>query len=102
MLLEKEENVIVLQHIPLYCESLHEDAAAFWGQDLSLGREAIAPDNSADEIRSILISNPKVKAIVCGHLHFPHEDLLDGRLPQYITALAAEGNASLFEVGECL
>ena len=100
--LAREENVILLQHIPLYCDTLHEDSAAFWGEDLTLGKGAVAPDDSADLVKDILLGEPAVKAVICGHLHFEHKDLVGGILPQYITALSAHGNATLFEVGNVI
>lgn len=96
--LEKSDNVIILQHIPLYCDTLHESTVQKWGQDITLGGPALALDGSADEIREILTTDPGVKAIICGHLHFSHEDRLDGVLKQYVTNLSSYGETALFEV----
>lgn len=96
--LEREEHVVVLQHIPLYCDTLHEDTVKKWSQDINLGGEGIVLDGSAEEIRRLLVESPAAEAIICGHLHFGHEDLLDGALPQYVTNLSSYGEVTVFEI----
>jgi len=95
---EQYNNIIILQHIPLYCETLHEDTVEYWKADLNLGGKGTVLDDSADNVLKILTASPTVKAIICGHLHFAHEDLLDGILPQYVTALSSYGAVTLFEI----
>lgn len=96
--LDTVENVIILQHAPLYCDTLHADTVKGWKKDITLGGLGIAPDDSAEKIRKLLTSSPSAKAILCGHLHFSHEDLIDGVLPQYVTPLSSYGDVTLFEI----
>ena len=96
--LESAEHVIILQHIPLYCDTLHEDTVKKWKQDINLGGEGTVLDESADRIRRILVDSPAVDAIICGHLHFDHEDLLDGALWQYVSNVGSYGDVALFEI----
>lgn len=64
-----------------------------------MGQSGIVLDESADRITELLTAAPSVRAILCGHLHFSHEDLVGGVLPQYITAFGSLGEAALFDIG---
>ena len=98
-LLGSAEHVIILQHVPLYCNTLHEDTVKVWKRDITMGQSGIVLDESADRITELLTAAPSVRAILCGHLHFSHEDLVGGVLPQYITAFGSLGEAALFDIG---
>ena len=97
--LSANENVILLQHIPLYAETLHEDTVHDWGRDITLGgKEGLRPDDTADRVREVICRYPSLKAIIAGHLHFSHEDVIDGTVTQYVTKLSCYGEAVLFEI----
>ena len=91
-LISGEENVIVLQHAPLYSEELHQPTEAKWHKDLCLGEKALNKDGSAEAFRKMITADGSpVKAVICGHLHFGHLDMLDGKVPQYVSSLSAFG-----------
>lgn len=97
--LAAEKNVILLQHVPLYAETLHDDTVRDWKRDITLGgREGICLDETADAIRKTVLRYPSLKAIITGHLHFTHEDLIDGAVMQYVTGISCYGEAALFEI----
>lgn len=97
--LSEKKNVILLQHIPLYAETLHEDTVRVWSRDICLGgKEGLRPDDTADRVREIVCRYPSLKAIIAGHLHFFHEDIIDGTVTQYLSQLSCYGEASLFEI----
>jgi len=95
--LEGEENVFIMQHIPLYADTLHEDTVAYWKSDLNLGGKGVCVNDNWKKVQDLILEeNSPVKGLITGHLHFWHEDLIGGKVPQYITALSAEGNARIF------
>lgn len=94
-----EENVIVLQHIPFYTPTLHKDTAAYWGRDINIGGEGICKNENWQAVRkAVLAPESPVRAVITGHLHFDHQDLLENTVPQFVTANAADGSAALFTV----
>ena len=97
--LKGEAHVLLMQHIPLYIPSLHEDTVKKWKSDLNLGGGDVdRSDNWRNVKNTILAENSPVRALITGHLHFWHEDSLEGKIPQFVTALAACGNASIFTI----
>ncbi|MHB1484446.1 MAG: metallophosphoesterase family protein [Saccharofermentanales bacterium] len=114
--LEKMKNIlkmnkpsIIFMHIPIYVDSLIDDVVKVWKQPIVIG---LPSSGSADklehkvdgEIASGLIPSEEtrefcelikregslVKAIVCGHVHFEHEDeFAEGKI-QYITPICSE------------
>ncbi len=99
-LLKEEKNVLLCMHIPLYAETLHEDTVAYWwGQDITVGGEGICKNENHRQVRQLAAApGTPVRAVITGHLHFWHQDMLDGMTPQYVTALAASGNMAVFTV----
>ena len=95
-----EENVLLMQHIPLCADTLHDDTVAYWhGRDINIGETGIQKNDNWQAVRQmILAEDSPVRALITGHLHFWHHDLLDGRMPQFVTAAAAYGGAALFTV----
>ena len=98
--LEGEENVLMLQHIPLYSSTLHGDTVACWGRDLCVGGcEGICKNDNWRKVLELITADASpVKALITGHLHFYHEDLVEERIPQYVTATAADGRVTLFMI----
>lgn len=98
--IDKEKNVLVVQHIPFYVPTLHDDTVKVWGRDLCIGGEGLIINDNWKKIYDLIVSDASpVMAVIAGHLHFWHEDLLDGRIPQYVTSQAAFGNAAEFVIG---
>ena len=95
-----EENVLVVQHIPFYAETLHDDTVKVWRRDLCIGGEGFKINGNWKKIYDLIVSDASpVMAVITGHLHFWHEDLLDGGIPQYVTSQSAFGNAQEFVIG---
>ena len=100
-----DEKVILLQHIPFLCGTLAEASMHRWGKVLTLGGnlpergscQETAPDKIED-IRGIICGADNIKALICGHLHLDHMDMLTERLPQYVSTEGCFGEAALFEI----
>lgn len=101
--LEGEENVFIMQHIPLYADSLHDDAVAYWKSDINIGGQGMCLNENWKKVQDIILGEESpVKGLITGHLHFWHEDMIGNKIPQYITALSAEGNARIYVMeGRC-
>ena len=94
-----EENVFIMQHIPFCVPSLHDDTVACWKSDINIGSEGKCGNDNWRKVQELILAEKSpVKGLITGHLHFWHEDMLGDRIPQYVTALAAEGNARIFEI----
>lgn len=98
--LSGERHVLLLQHIPLCAVTLHEPTMAYWGgQDLNIGKQGKHKNEHWKAVRQLITApDSPVRAVLAGHLHFFHTDLLDGRVPQIVTAFAADGSATLLTV----
>lgn len=98
--MEGEQNVLLLQHIPFYASTLHDDTVAYWhGRDINIGGAGICKNENWKSVRAMVTaSDSPVRAVITGHLHFWHEDLLEGGIPQFVTANAADGSACLFTI----
>ena len=95
-----EQHVLLLQHIPLYADTLHEPTMAHWGgQDLTIGGKGRCRNDNWQTVRQrITAPDSPVRAVIAGHLHFGHTDRLDGRVPQYVAPYSADGSAVLLTV----
>lgn len=96
---------ILLQHIPFSCGTLAQASMQRWGKDLTLGRnlpeQGDCRESSGDRqerILEILTNAETVKAVLCGHIHIDHKDMLSKRIPQYVSTEGCYGEAALFEI----
>ncbi len=97
--LDGEEHVLLLQHIPLYAETLHEDTVAYWGRDINIGGAGLCKNDNWRRVLALIEApTSPVRALITGHLHFWHRDLLACGVPQFVTAHAADGSATLFTI----
>lgn len=106
ILRNNEENpVIFLQHIPFACGTLAEASMQRWGMDLTLGnnlpeqggcRESF--EDGREVIREMITGANTVKAVLCGHVHVDHKDMLSGKIPQYVAPEGCFGEAALLEI----
>ena len=100
----QNDNVIILQHIPFACGTLGQASLHRWGKVLTLGGnlpeqgrcEEAETDRTAD-IKEMILGTQNVKALICGHLHVDHKDMLSERIPQYVSNESCFGEAALFE-----
>jgi len=91
---------ILFLHIPLYINTLIENVLAIWGQPLIIGtpKEAfsgelhpsLVPTNETIEFCHLVENkDTPIFAILCGHVHFSHEDLFSEGKVQYVTKLCS-------------
>lgn len=101
----QNDNVIILQHIPFDCGTLAQASLHRWGKVLTMGRnlpeqgtrKEADTDRSAD-IKEIIIQAGNVKALICGHLHTDHKDMLSERIPQYVSNESCFGEVTVFRI----
>ena len=101
----QNDKIVILQHIPFNCGTLAQASLHRWGKVLTLGgnlpeqgtcKEA-GTDRTAD-IKEMILRTENVKALICGHLHVDHRDMLSERIPQYVSNESCFGEAALFEI----
>ncbi len=93
--------LILSMHIPLYAATLTEDTARVWGRDICLGPLAFGRDDPAtmrfyEEVAVGTAHAPD--ALITGHLHFHHEDLLENGTPQLVTDIASGGTCRVIRL----
>ena len=93
------DGVLLMQHVPLYIPSLHEDTFSYWKEDTNIGGDGNCKNENWKKITDLILAEDSpVKALITGHLHFNHEDLLGDKIPQYVTGTATEGHVRLFVI----
>lgn len=99
-LMAGEEHVLILQHEVFYSDTLTGDCKLWWhGHDITLASdEDVYKDENIRVLNGMTEENSPVKALITGHLHFHHKDILNGRVPQYIAADASNGGAILYKI----
>ena len=98
-MMENEKNVIIMQHIPFYVDTLHGDVVARWKRDGTIGGEALPMNDTAKKIYDLIVnSQNSVLAVLTGHFHFHHVDMLTENIVQLVTDIAARANASLVTI----
>ena len=101
---KKGYSVILFMHAPLYEKELYKKSYKFWnGEICVLGSDTVAhpevvgdigePSESTKAFYEYVISEPKIKAVLTGHLHFSFESRLPGGTMQYVTNRGDKGNA---------
>lgn len=96
--------VILFIHAPLYEKELYKKSYEFWngenyllGVDTLLHTEVIGdgtePTEASKAFYEYVISEPQIKAVLTGHLHFGFESRLPGGTMQYVTNRGDRGNA---------
>lgn len=104
MEVKKGYPVILFIHAPLYEEELYKKSYEFWngenyllGVDTLLHPEVIGdetePTEASKAFYEYVISEPQIKAVLTGHLHFGFESRLPGGTIQYVTNRSDRGNA---------
>lgn len=96
--------IILFVHAPLYEKELYKESYKFWnGEICLLGSDTVAhpevvgdigePSESTKAFYDYVVSEPQIKAVLAGHLHFSFESRLSGGTLQYVTNRGDEGNA---------
>lgn len=101
----QNDKVIILQHIPFNCGTLAQASLHRWGKVLALGgnlpEQGTCKEAGTDrtmDIEEMILRAENVKALICGHLHVDHRDMLSQRIPQYVSNESCFGEAALFEI----
>jgi predicted phosphodiesterase len=96
--------IILFVHAPLYEKELYKESYKFWNCEICLlGSDTVAhpevvgdigePSESTKAFYDYVVSEPQIKAVLAGHLHFSFESRLSGGTLQYVTNRGDEGNA---------
>ena len=87
--------LILALHVPVHAETLVEDTVRVWQQELTIGEGAFGKDDPATmAFYNAVAVEPGLApdAVIAGHVHFDHEDILSNGTPQYITDIACDGH----------
>ncbi|MBO4326645.1 MAG: metallophosphoesterase [Clostridia bacterium] len=95
----KDKPVLVACHIPFWSETLEEPTRNYWGSVLLIGERGLVPDEATSEFVSLMTAQKSpVFAIAAGHIHFTHEDIVAGRIPQFVTEEGHAGEYGIIEI----
>ena len=100
-LCEKGKPIILIMHVPLYVESMETDCLATWRHLLMVGGKAFnGNDPHVMRFYEAVALDPHtpVKAVITGHLHFHHEDILPNGVPQIVTDKGYTGGCRVIRV----
>ena len=93
--------LILIMHVPLYVASMEADCLATWHQLLMMGDKAFYGDDPhVKRFYEAVALDPDtpVKAVITGHLHFHHEDVLPNGVPQIVTDKGYTGGCRVIRV----
>ena len=95
--------IIVFCHTPFYCKTLHQPMVEVWGEATAESQVINGKRNPMDEYtekfyKLMLKPESNVVAVVAGHIHQEHDDLIEDKLPQYVADGAYKGIARLYTV----
>lgn len=100
--------VVLFMHVPLFEQALYERSRAYWqdGSAYVMGCDEAhlmpyteyraaeqRPTAATKRFAEYVNSEPQIKAVLAGHLHFHFESRLPGGAMQYVTALGERGFA---------
>jgi len=99
-MLAGEKHVLILQHEPFYADTLTADCKLWWhGNDSTMaGPGDCHREENARILKLLTQKDSPVRALITGHLHFHHKDLLENGIVQYIAADASNGGAILYKI----
>ena len=102
-LAQKQKPIIIFCHNPFYCDTLHQPLVNRWGETVAnnivVNGKGSPPSAETESFyRAMLNPSNNVVAVVAGHVHIQHDDLIEGKLPQYCGAGAYLGSARLFTI----
>ncbi len=102
-LTKKQKPIIIFCHNPFYCDTLHQPLVDRWGERAAksvIVNGENAPMEEFTEKFYRVMTNPdsNVVAVVAGHIHISHDDLINNTLPQYSCVGSYLGIARLYTV----
>lgn len=85
--------VLLLLHVPLTADTLAGPTADVWRRNICMGPGGVGSGSgTADGLyRLAALERTSVAAVVAGHIHFSHEDILPNGVPQIVTGTATQG-----------
>jgi len=88
-----DEPCVLFVHVPFYADTLRADVLRVWKQLIV----TCAPDDAAgEELRvrdAVAEYSDNIAAVLAGHVHFAHDDMLPTGVRQLIAPLGAAGKA---------
>lgn len=102
-LTKKGKPIIIFCHTPFFCETLHQPLVERWGEagaesTVINGKRCPMDEYTKKFYQEMLKPENQVVAVVAGHNHLQHDDLIEGKIWQYSAAGAYEGFARIFTV----
>ena len=98
MLQKKGKPIILLCHVPFTSPTLDETVTNVWHRNISLGETGIVKGETLAFLDKMTGKGTNVRAVICGHVHFFHEDQIRETIPQYISGVASEGNCRIIDL----
>ncbi len=94
-----EKPVLVACHVPFYSETLVKDTVDYWKRIILLGKGGIDPDPVSRRFMELMTRpGSPVFAVVAGHIHFAHEDLISDNIVQFVSPEGHAGKCGLIEI----
>jgi 3',5'-cyclic AMP phosphodiesterase CpdA len=97
LLLQKKKPTLVATHVPLTTPYLAVRSVEQWKRDINLGKGGIDSPRIQRFRRMVTAPDSPVFALVCGHLHYNHEDTVE-TVPQILTGCACNGTCRVITV----
>lgn len=85
--------IILLMHIPMTAETLTQPTKNVWGRDICMGPGGVGywEETVYGLYQLVAVQDTPIVAVVTGHVHFSHEDILPNGVPQIVTGTASQG-----------
>lgn len=87
--------LILALHVPIHAETLVADSTKVWGRELAIGENVLGAwdAHTLRFYRAVAVESQLAPdAVIAGHVHFDHEDILPNGVTQYITDIACDGH----------
>ncbi len=97
--LHGDKPVILVHHIPVNCATLYPAAVDYWN-DVTYFLFGLSGDGRNIERYNRLLCEERtqLRAVLAGHLHFDHTDVLPNGVTQYVAAPCLAGYGRLLEI----
>ena len=87
-LFKKGKPVILLMHVPMTAPTMTDDLKAAWGgRNIAIGTTdgAINRNEYTKQFENLVYgADSPVAAIIAGHVHMDHTDIVGGKITQYV------------------
>lgn len=97
--------LILALHVPIHVETLVWDSTMVWGRELAIGEGALGEwdAHTVSFYRAVAVEGDMAPdAVIAGHVHFDHEDVLPNGVSQYITDVACDGHCRVLTLTPAL